>query len=165
MFILTCSTVLFSREVYSFSDRWYDFAVTLPRFYKDIYVNSFFPRTAKLWNWNSLPIECFPLTCYLNSFQPRINPSSANHTKWPNTLRQFVGKLPTNCLSVFGHFLNLALKGLTFRKLKKFLSWERSSVFYRQSFANIFFCGKKQQMAIWWYFSLSLNLRITPTKL
>ena len=41
-----------------------------------------------------------------------FNPLSANPTKWPNTLKQFVGKLPTNCLSVFGHFVNLALKGL-----------------------------------------------------
>ena len=35
-----------------------------------------------------------------------------NPTKWPNTFKQFVGKLPTNFLSVFGHFVNLALKGL-----------------------------------------------------
>ena len=34
-------------------------------------------------------------------------------TKWPNTLKQFVGKFSTNCLSVFGHFINLALKGLS----------------------------------------------------
>ena len=39
--------------------------------------------------------------------------SNENPTKWPNTLKQFVGKLPNNCLSVFGHFVNLALKGLT----------------------------------------------------
>ena len=42
-----------------------------------------------------------------------LNPLSANPTKRPNTLKQFVGKLPANCLSVFGHFVNLALKGLT----------------------------------------------------
>ena len=42
-----------------------------------------------------------------------LNPLSASPTKWPNTLKQFVGKLPTNFLSVFGHFVNLALKGLT----------------------------------------------------
>ena len=42
----------------------------------------------------------------------RINPLNANPTKWPNILKQLVGKLPTNCLSVFGHFLNLTLKGL-----------------------------------------------------
>ena len=41
-----------------------------------------------------------------------ISPLSANFTKCPNTLKQFVGKLPTNCLSVFDHFVGLALKGL-----------------------------------------------------
>ena len=41
-----------------------------------------------------------------------INPLSANPTKWSNTLKQFVGKLPTNCLSVSNHFVGLALKGL-----------------------------------------------------
>ena len=41
-----------------------------------------------------------------------INPLSAKLTTWPNTLKQFVGNLPTNCLSVFDHFLGLALKGL-----------------------------------------------------
>ena len=41
-----------------------------------------------------------------------INPLSAKFIKWSNTLKQFVGKLPTNCLSVFDHFLGLALKGL-----------------------------------------------------
>ena len=41
-----------------------------------------------------------------------FNSLSANPTKWSNTLKQFVGKLPTNCLSVFDHFVNLALKGL-----------------------------------------------------
>ena len=41
-----------------------------------------------------------------------LNPLSANPTKWPNTLKQFAGKLLTNCLSVFDHFVKLALKGL-----------------------------------------------------
>ena len=36
-----------------------------------------------------------------------VNPLSANPEKWPNTLKQIVGKLPTICLSVFGHFMNL----------------------------------------------------------
>ena len=36
-----------------------------------------------------------------------INPLSANITKWSNTLKQFVGKLPTNCLSVFDHFCGI----------------------------------------------------------
>ena len=49
----------FSRERLScYSDRLHDFCVTIPRCYKDVYVNSFFPCTARLWN--SLPIDCFP---------------------------------------------------------------------------------------------------------
>ena len=47
-----------------------------------------------------------------------LNPLSAKLTKWPNTLKQFVGNLPTNCLSVFGHFVGLALKELTWDNLK-----------------------------------------------
>ena len=38
--------------------------------------------------------------------------SSANFTKWSNTLKQFLDKLATNCLSVFDHFVGLALKRL-----------------------------------------------------
>ena len=37
---------------------------------------------------------------------------SANPTKWSNTLKQFVGNLATNCLSMFDHFMKLALKEL-----------------------------------------------------
>ena len=39
-----------------------------------------------------------------------INPLRANLTKWSNTLKQFIGNLPTNCLSVFDHFAGF--KGL-----------------------------------------------------
>ena len=38
---------------------------------KDGYVSSFFPRTARLWN--SLSIECFPLTYDLSGFKSGIN--------------------------------------------------------------------------------------------
>ena len=41
-----------------------------------------------------------------------INPLSANPRKWSNTLKQFVGHLPTNYLSVIDHFVKLAQKGL-----------------------------------------------------
>ena len=54
-----------------YSNRLHDFSVTIPRCYKDVYVNSFFPCTAKLWN--SLPIECFPLTYDFTGFKSRIN--------------------------------------------------------------------------------------------
>ena len=46
-----------------------------------------------------------------------INPLSANFKKWSNTLKQFVRKLPTNCLSVFDYFVGLVLKGLTTENL------------------------------------------------
>ena len=39
-----------------------------------------------------------------------FNPFRANITKWSNTPKQFVGKLPKNCLSVSDHFVGLALK-------------------------------------------------------
>ena len=45
-------------------------------------------------------------------FFANVNPLSAKFIKWSNTLKQFVGKLPTNCLSVSDHFVGLALKGL-----------------------------------------------------
>ena len=42
--------------------------------------------------------------------------------KWSNTLKQSVGKLPTNCLSVFDHFVKLALKGLKwYYRIKAFV--------------------------------------------
>ena len=54
-----------------YSDRLHNFSVTIPRYYKDIYVNSSFSRIASLWN--SLPVKCFPLTYDLNGFKSRIN--------------------------------------------------------------------------------------------
>ena len=54
-----------------YSDRLHGFSVTIPRCYKDLYVNSFFPRTARLWNY--LPIECFLLIYDLNGFKSWIN--------------------------------------------------------------------------------------------
>ena len=51
-------------------DRLRTFSVTIPRCYKDVYVNSLFPRTARLWN--SLPIDCFPLAYDLNGCKSRI---------------------------------------------------------------------------------------------
>ena len=45
-------------------------------------------------------------------FQFVFNPLSASLTKWPNTLKQFVGKLLTNYLSLFAYFAGFVLKGL-----------------------------------------------------
>ena len=54
-----------------YSDRLHDFSVSIPRCYEDVYVNSFFPRTARLWN--SLLIEYFYLTYDLSGFKSIIN--------------------------------------------------------------------------------------------
>ena len=52
-----------------YSNRLHNFSVTIPRCFKDVYVNNFFPRTFRLWN--SLPAECFPLNSDLNGFKSR----------------------------------------------------------------------------------------------
>ena len=63
----------------------------------------------------------FSIFCYHScSSRLHINPLSANPTKWSNTLKQLVGNLPANCLSVFDHFVGLALK-----VLKYFCFWSR----------------------------------------
>ena len=54
----------------SCSDRFHDFSVTIPKFYKDDYINNFFPHTARLWNY--LHIEWFPLAYDLNGFKSRV---------------------------------------------------------------------------------------------
>ena len=67
----TGSTSFFFWGSARYSDRLHDFSVTIPRFYKDVYVNSFFPCTARLSN--SLPTECFCLTYDLGGFKSSIN--------------------------------------------------------------------------------------------
>ena len=42
-----------------YSDRLHDFSVTIPRCCKYVYVNSFLPRTSRLWN--SVPTEFLPM--------------------------------------------------------------------------------------------------------
>ena len=51
-------------------------------------------------------------------FQSVVNGNtlSTNFLKWSDTLKQLVAKLPTNCLSVFDHFVELTLKGLMYLK-------------------------------------------------
>ena len=70
---------------------------------------------------------CLVLSCILLYYKYFWNlnfiPLSANPTKWSNTLKQFVGKLPTNCFSVFDHFMKLALKGLRQLDCTKTKSW------------------------------------------
>ena len=55
----------------------------------------------------------FKIVFLTKNYLKFLNPLSANTTKWSNILKQFVGNLPTNCLSVFDHFVKLALEGLS----------------------------------------------------
>ena len=41
-----------------------------------------------------------------------MNPLNVNPPNWSNTMKRFVGCCGQNCLSVFDHFVSLALKGL-----------------------------------------------------
>ena len=55
-----------------YPDRLHDLSVAIPRYYKDVYINSlFFLRAAR--PWNSLLIKCFPLIHDLSCFKSRIN--------------------------------------------------------------------------------------------
>ena len=76
----------------------------------------------------------FPQSLYFNLL-------SANSTKCSNTLKQFVGNLPTNCFSVFDHFVKLALKGLTnctvIVPYGTFLSWFRVHLFQSMIFYEL----------------------------
>ena len=71
--------------------------------------------SSQIFKQNSLVELCQRKTFYCNA-------SSANFTKLSNTLKQFVRKLWTNCLSVFDHFVGLGLQGLRFYLTKIFLS-------------------------------------------
>ena len=70
----TGSTFFFSRQVYLLFCQitWFFCGHSqMVQCYKDVFVNSFFLHTARLWN--SLPIECFPLTYGCSGFKSRIN--------------------------------------------------------------------------------------------
>ena len=69
------------------------------------YCNEIFP-------FGTLGNKNFLSMMMVNSSPTAINPLSTNLRKWSNTLKQLVGNLPMNCLSVFDHFVELALKGL-----------------------------------------------------
>ena len=66
------------------------------------------------------PVENHDVGEMTSSNITQLNPLSAKPKIWSNTLKQFVGKLLTNCLSVFDHLVKLALKGLKEPTLKIF---------------------------------------------
>ena len=87
-----------------------------------------FQHLVQSWNYHRVtgPDDCIPIQnmeminkitppnlAFLPSTDEVVHPLNANPTKWSNTVKQFVGKLPTNIWSVFGHFVILVLKGLS----------------------------------------------------
>ena len=57
-------------------------------------------------------LTAFAKTSLKDASMTIVNLLSANTTKWSNTLKQCVGNVATNCLSVFDHFTGLVLRGL-----------------------------------------------------
>ena len=64
-------------------------------------------RSNLIWkqNWDFLTVNRIKASVLNIEILPYA--LSAKPTEWSNTLRQFVSKLPTNCLSVFDHFVML----------------------------------------------------------
>ena len=75
-FILRYIAIIFRFSLKSgrsnrYFDRYHDFSVSILRCYKDVYVNSLFPRRARIWS--SLSVECFPLIYDLISFSHHLS--------------------------------------------------------------------------------------------
>ena len=77
------------------------------------------PLSYQYRNW-FFPKKCTGYETLLNIYRTpgfpgiTIRAVILNPLKWSNTLKQFVGNLPTNCLSVSDHFTKLVLKVLPF---------------------------------------------------
>ena len=95
--------------LYRMKQNWY-------QIFRNWYLNNILVESKILAFWNFTSTSLISWCClhaFLTSltFWHVFNPLSANPTKWPNILKQFVGKLPTNSLSVFDYFVKLVLKG------------------------------------------------------
>ena len=86
-------------ETRALADHWYP---------KDIMVRS---KIDEYMSWHHTNLRIGAAFTF-RELVKGYDPLSANPTKWPSTLKQFVCKLPTNCLTVFDHFKKWVLKGL-----------------------------------------------------
>ena len=80
-----------------------------------------------------------------------ITPSSANPTKWSNTLKQFVGNLPTNCLSVFHYFVKLVVK-----ELKDFPVTSKSTLWEWCKKLGFWYKGRNKKMELYQLFAVDI---------
>ena len=121
------------RGIYVESTMVETYLMTLAEIFIHNHTQSWFPfiKCCRLsWHLCKSILKSFSIVSSASHdfFVVTLSPLIANPTKWPNKLKQFVGKLPTNCLSVFGHFVNLALKGL---KCIRGFSW-RKEVWWKE---------------------------------
>ena len=114
-----------------YPDRLHYFCVTIPKCYKDACVNSFFPDTVILWN--SLPRECFPLTCDLIGFNSRINRHLFN-------CRFFLNRFPV-CFNIFV-FLFLVTPYLVVA-VQPCIEWILIKKMLKVSFVNVILANLK----------------------
>ena len=106
--------VSFPNGYFSQLYKWYQIALNITNA-NLIFLNTLIHNPSLMLKWIQTTI--IPRKIIKNrilNFGSNINTLSVKLTKWPNTFKQFVGNWPTNCLSVFGHFVGLALKGLRF---------------------------------------------------
>ena len=101
-----------------------DFCTSTKRLVKEIFISSFQNMFINRYN------------CYENflgtnnTFPNNFNPLSAKFIEWPNTLKQLVSNLPTNCLNVSDHFSGLTRKGLSILIVKNLKRISIISLFY-----------------------------------
>ena len=75
--------------------------------------------------------------CYCYGSNNIIKSLCTHPTKCSNTLKQLVDNLPTNCLSVFDHFVELKLNGLSVVKKGQLFSNFCNQYFHYQNIYEI----------------------------
>ena len=65
------------------------------------------------WKYEICMFLSITTSTTMSLFLIAIIPLSTNPTSWSNILKQFVSNLPTNCLSVFDHFVGLVPRGFS----------------------------------------------------
>ena len=111
-FNVICLVALFTKSLFMFSLHSLILLVTKQSFTSTSILNGsvYMNKTCQCWHYENVSSSegNNESTVFIFFF----NHLSANLTKWSNRLKQFFGKLPTNCLSAFDYFVGLAFKRL-----------------------------------------------------
>ena len=102
------------------------------------------------------------MSIFLQSFE-NVNPLSSRLTKWPNTLKQFVGNFLTNCLCVFGPFVELSLKGISIVFLEYIYLTCICLTYHMGIFSELIFL--KMRWKFQNYYLWSFSLKLPPEKM